>query len=138
MSVPASATGDHLNWAPEACTLPTAERPLRLADFDDLFVTSLHAVERAPGQATTSTRLILTGDKDLRDRVQRMADAESSCCSFFTFTVSTPQHVAVTPPEAEAGRVAVALDIEVPPQYADVLDALVCRAEGARQGAPSS
>jgi hypothetical protein len=25
------------DWAPDACTLPTAERPLRVAEFDDLF-----------------------------------------------------------------------------------------------------
>lgn len=29
-------TEDDHQWAPQACTLPTAERPLRVAEFDDL------------------------------------------------------------------------------------------------------
>jgi hypothetical protein len=34
-------------WAPvDACTLPTADQPLRVAEWDDLFATSLRAVER--------------------------------------------------------------------------------------------
>ena len=28
-------------WVPEACTLPTVEQPLRLAEFDSLFATGL-------------------------------------------------------------------------------------------------
>jgi hypothetical protein len=34
-------TSDDLAWVPEACTLPTVEQPLRLAEFDDLFATAL-------------------------------------------------------------------------------------------------
>jgi hypothetical protein len=118
---PASA-----NWAPvEACTLPTSEQPLRVAEFDDLFATALHAVERPPGAATRA-RLMLAGGEGLRDRVQRLADAETSCCSFFTFTVTT------LPGGGEDG---VALDIEVPATRADVLAALVNRAERARGAA---
>jgi len=33
-------------WAPEACTLPTAERPFRVTEFDDLFSTSLRGAVR--------------------------------------------------------------------------------------------
>ena len=37
---------DGLGWASvDACTLPTAERPLRLAKFDDLFATTLQSIE---------------------------------------------------------------------------------------------
>ena len=32
---------DPLDWAPEACSLPTAERPLRVAEFDELFTAVL-------------------------------------------------------------------------------------------------
>jgi hypothetical protein len=28
-----------VGWVPEACTLPTAERPVRRAEFDNLFTT---------------------------------------------------------------------------------------------------
>jgi hypothetical protein len=95
------------DWVPASCTLPTVEQPLRLAKFDDLF-TTVRSVERGP----TSARLLLTADAD---RVRRLAAAESECCSFFRFTVTPLESV-------------VALDVEVPPQYADVLAALVERA----------
>ena len=38
------------DWAPDACTLPTAERPLRVAEFDDLFtfVVRAEAVSERP------------------------------------------------------------------------------------------
>ena len=104
-------------WAAvEACTLPTVERPLRLAEFDDLFATTLRSVEMTE---PTRVRLLLTGDEAVADRTQRLADAESSCCSFFSFGVST----------VEAGL--VAFDIEVPAAYAEVLAALVARADAA-------
>ena len=104
-------------WAAvEACTLPTVERPLRLAEFDDLFATTLRSVEMTE---PNRVRLLLTGDEAVADRTQRLADAESSCCSFFSFGVST----------VEAGL--VAFDIEVPAAYAEVLAALVARADAA-------
>jgi hypothetical protein len=110
-------------WLPaDACTLPTAEQPLRVAEFDDLFATSLTAVVRPPGAATRA-RLLLAGDAELRERVQRLAAAENACCSFFAFTVSSL-------PGDERGT--VALDVEVPAARTDVLAALVDRAERAR------
>ena len=112
-----SGPGD-LGWTDvEACTLPTAERPLRLADFDDMFTTTLHSIEQPDD---THARLLLAGDESLSDRTQRLADAESSCCSFFTFGVSTVKDGLV------------ALDIEVPSAYAGVLAGLVARAEAAQ------
>lgn len=101
-----------LAWVPEACTLPTVQQPLRLAEFDDLFAT---AVDRVARLTATHTRLGLTGSDDLEARVRDLATRESQCCSFFTFTV--------TPLAA-----AVSLDIEVPAAYTDVLDALTARA----------
>ena len=114
---------DPADWPPvDGCTLPTAEQLLRLAEFDALFAASLAAVER-PGGAPTRVRLLLTGDAGLRDRVQRLADAETSCCSFFTFVV--------TPRPGDDGA-AVVLDIQVPAPHAEILTALVDRAERAR------
>ncbi len=115
-AVKAVGPGDAEWTDAQACRLPTAERPLRLAEFDDLF-TSLHLVEWAGGNCA---RLLLVGDVALADRAQRLTDAESSCCSFFTFDVSMHE-----------GGV-VALDIEVPPAYVDVLAGLVARAEASR------
>ena len=115
-----------LDWAPvDACTLPTSEQPLRVAEFDDLFATSLRAIDSV---SPVRTRLLLAGDEGLGARVQRLADAETACCSFFTFTVQPqPAHDA-TPP----GTTVVALEIEVPTARTDVLAALVERAERAR------
>lgn len=101
----------------DACTLPNADRPLRRAEFDALFASALRAVEPS---GPTGVRLLLGKDATSPEQVQRLADAESSCCSFFSFAVST------TP----CGS--VALDIEVPPAYVDVLAGLVARARTVR------
>ena len=98
---------------PSACTLPTAERPLRLAEFDALFSTAVRAVEAV---SPTHARLRLAGPPELEPTVRDLAARETACCSFFTFTV--------TPSPADG---ALVLDIEVPPAYADVLAALTAR-----------
>ena len=96
---------------PDACTLPTAEQPLRLAEFDELFTTAVRQVDLV---STTHTRLHLTGPAGLTARVRDLAARETACCSFFTFTI--------TPGET------VVLDIEVPAAYAGVLATLTERA----------
>jgi hypothetical protein len=101
---------------PDACTLPAAERPLRLAEFDDLFVT---AVRRAELIGATRARLHLSGATGLTAAVRDLTAREAECCSFFGFTI--------TPATAAEGE-ALTLDIEVPARYADVLDALVANA----------
>jgi hypothetical protein len=103
-------------WIPvDACTLPTADQPLRVAEWDTLLTTSSRAVER---HGATRARIVLTGDESLAACVQQLADAETACCSFFTFTV-TP---------LDDDDTAVALDIEVPAARADVLAPLIERA----------
>ena len=120
------------DWAPvDACTLPTADQPLRVAEFDDLFATALRAIERP--DAAGRARLVLAGGDDLAERVQRLADAETACCSFFTFTL-TLRPLATDKVDA-ADRTMLALDIEVPVARADVLVALIQRAEQAHQAA---
>lgn len=108
---------------PDACTLPTAERPLRLAEFDDLFAT---AVRRVDSIGTTHARLHLTGPAGLAARVRDLAARETECCSFFTFT---------TTGEPAADGEAVILDIEVPDAYAGVLASLAQRASAVAAGA---
>ena len=110
---------------PDACTLPTAERPLRLAEFDDLFAT---AVDRVDPVSAIHARLHLTGPAGLADRVRDLAARETGCCSFFTFTTSG---------EPAAGGEAVVLDIEVPAVHADVLASLTQRASTVSAGATS-
>jgi hypothetical protein len=101
-----------MNIADE-CTLPTAERPLRVAEFDDLFGASPREVTRV---GPTHLRLLLTGPEGLRAKVEDLAARENECCSFFSFTV--------TEPAAEM----VSLEIEVPPTHVAVLDGLAERA----------
>jgi hypothetical protein len=117
-------------WVPaDACTLSTGQQPLRVAEFDDLFAETLHSVERQP-DPTQRVRLVLVGNEDLLGRVQRLVDAETACCSFFTFTIR-----ALGPAVAGVDRTAVALDVEVPVVHAEVLAGLIGRAERARQAA---
>lgn len=100
---------DELAWAPAACTLPSADRPARVAEFDELF-TSLRALRREePGWL----RLWLAAGAEAgaRDLTAR----ESRCCSFFDFDV-----------RREADEVVV--DIRVPADHVAVLDALEARA----------
>jgi hypothetical protein len=101
---------------PDACTLPTAERPLRLAEFDHLFATAVHDVEAV---SRTHARLRLAGPDGLTAWVRDLTARETECCSFFAFTI--------TPEPAGEGE-AMVLDIEVPAGYADVLGSLAGRA----------
>ncbi len=105
-----SAITAGLDWVPSACTLPTVEQPLRVAEFDDLFSASVTAAERVDA---TTLRLTLGGDED---RARELADRESSCCSFFGFTF------------APADDGAVAMTVTVPPAHVAVLDAFAARA----------
>ncbi|GAA4691944.1 hypothetical protein [Nocardioides conyzicola] len=96
-----------------ACTLPTSERPLRLAEFDALFASSARSVSRGD----LVVRIHLTGQKGLLESVRDLAEQETACCSFFTFLL-------------EGQDDDVTMSISVPPERRDVLDALAARAEG--------
>lgn len=100
---------------PDACTLPSAERPLRLAEFDDLFTRHVRSVDR-DGDGDR-VRLHLTGEAGLRERVRDLTERESQCCSFFEFTITGDDP-------------AVTLEVTVPPGQRDVLTALAERASG--------
>ena len=127
--VPRSGPAPEDSVPVDACTLPTADQPLRVAEFDDLFATTLRVIERR--DSSVRARLVLAGDDDLADRVQRLADAETACCSFFTFPL-----IPLPPDKTDAADGTVlALDIEVPVARADVLAALVWRAEQVRRAA---
>jgi hypothetical protein len=103
-------TPDNEVWAPEACTLPTAERPVRLAEFDDLFATALRGQQR---QSPTALRWRL--DPAAEPTARELTGRETVCCSFFTFTFA-------------AAADHVQLDVVVPAVHVDVLDALAERA----------
>ena len=58
-------------WVPSACTLPTAERPLRRREFDALFADDVLAVVRT---SPTQTRLDLRADPDAAARAASAGD----------------------------------------------------------------
>jgi hypothetical protein len=106
------------SWgAPDACTLPTSQQPLRVAEFDDLFAAHLRRLEWH-GPATLTMHL--TGQEGLADAVRDLAARESSCCSFFDFTTTVV-------PAAEHSE-QVQLRVAVPGGREDVLAALGARA----------
>lgn len=101
---------DHLDWAPAACTLPTAQRPLRVAEFDQLFADHLRGARRLdPG----TLELVLAAES--REIVADLTARENDCCSFFEFTLST----------TSSGD--LRLRIAVPPAQIAVLDGLTDR-----------
>jgi hypothetical protein len=93
---------------PDACTLPTAAQPLRIAEFDDLFRSAVIEVRRV---GRLRLRLGLTPEPEAAARAAGLAVRETACCSFFAFTLT-----------ASGGE--VALEIAVPAAHVDVLDAL--------------
>jgi len=97
-------------WTPQACTLPAAQRPVRAAEFDELFATALRGQQRL-----TPTVLRWRLDPAAEPAARDLAGRESGCCSFFTFTFTRDAN-------------AVQVDVEVPPASAGVLDALAQRA----------
>ena len=103
------------SWAPEACTLPTQQRPLRIAEFDELFTEEVSEVQRtAPDLAL----LYLRPEPAVAARAADLSVRETGCCSFFEFSlVATGGHLT--------------LQVRTPPEHVAVLDALVERARTA-------
>lgn len=104
-------------WAPAACTLPTVERPLRAAEWADLFSSAVTAVRRPEPR---HGRLELDPQPDVAARAADLCVRETRCCSFFTFAVT-----------ATGGT--LGLDITVPLDQLPVLDALLERARAAAE-----
>ncbi|MEH1054529.1 hypothetical protein V6U89_04865 [Micromonospora sp. CPCC 206171] len=102
------------SWAPDACTLPTRDRPLRLAEFDQFFRDAVQGVDRLSAQ---HLRLRLAGAGQVEETARDLTARESSCCSFFAFDIS---------PDS------LTLDVRVPAAHVDVLDALAERATSVR------
>jgi hypothetical protein len=96
-------------WVPTACTLPAQERPLRTAEFDDLFATSVRTQQRV---SPTVLRWVL--DPAAEAAARALTARESACCSFFVFTFGLEP----------AG---LRLDVAVPADQVAVLDALAQR-----------
>ncbi|GAA1842912.1 hypothetical protein GCM10009687_05420 [Asanoa iriomotensis] len=96
--------------------MPSAEQPLRVAEFQSLFAGAAESVDRIDDR---HARITLRGGPGLEEAVRDLAARESGCCAFFGFTVTA------------AGLDIVTLDVEVPASHADVLDGLARLAEAA-------
>ncbi|WP_433272135.1 hypothetical protein ACQPZF_15515 [Actinosynnema sp. CS-041913] len=94
-------------WAPRACTLPTAERPFREAEFAELLAAA-RGVERT---GPTALRLTLEPVADVAAKAADLVTRETACCSFFTFALV-------------ANGDGLRLEITVPEAHAEVLDGL--------------
>jgi hypothetical protein len=99
------------SWVPQSCTLPTAEQPLRVAEFDALFTDAVRAADRP---SRTQLSLDLEPTAEMAAHAAGLAVRETACCSFFTFILT-----------ATGG--ALQLGVAVPDAYVEVLDALAAR-----------
>lgn len=109
-----------LAWVPaDACKLPTAERPLRLAEFEELFATAVTGLDRP---APTRLRMALFPDPAVAARAAELSVRETGCCGFFTFTLTAVEHT-------------LTLEVAVPRGRTEVLDGLAAQAETARAAA---
>jgi hypothetical protein len=100
------------DWVPASCTMPTAERPLRRAEFDALFAEDVLSVERTSAREVA---LALRPEPEVAGRAAHLAAAETGCCSFFTFGLTITD-----------GRVDMVVSTDH--KHSDVLAALAARA----------
>jgi hypothetical protein len=101
-----------MTWAPAECTLPTAERPLRVAEFDELFATSLRGLTRPE---PLLLRLVLDDADGIAATTEDLVARERSCCAFFDFELTAIPH-------------GLQLDVSMPAGRTEVLDRLAERA----------
>jgi hypothetical protein len=105
-----------MTWVPPDCTLPTAEQPLRVAEFDELFAAALRGQTQL---GPAHLRVILDGAAEVEAAARDLIARETACCSFFGFTLT------------RASGERLQLDVRVPEGRGDVLEALAVRAAGA-------
>jgi len=102
------------------CTLPSVERPLRIAEWEELFVTAVTGAHRTTAEQATFR---LRRDPALAAQVADLTVRETRCCSFFTFGLI-----------ASGGG--LELTVTVPPAQTPVLDALCNEAAAWDEGQP--
>lgn len=97
--------------APDACSLPIADQPGRVAEWDTLFRTAVRTIETVPA----GVRFELDRSRAGVAAVADLADRESQCCAFFTFGVTVRSET-------------LALSVGADREHADVVEALAARA----------
>ncbi len=108
--------------ADRSCTLDAAGLQARTAEFGDFFATEVTGIER-PEPATL--RMELRPGERAGQTAGQLAAAETTCCSFFSFTLV-----------ATAGQ--LLLEVRVPPSHIQALDGMAAHADRARVGLPGS
>ncbi|MEV6277989.1 hypothetical protein [Nocardia sp. NPDC051832] len=93
---------EEIAWVSEACTLPTAEQPTRVAAFDEFFAEAVREM-RQPEH----TRLELVVDAAYAARARELAALETACCSFFAFEFGGSGAELIMSIEVPAGRAEV-------------------------------
>jgi hypothetical protein len=96
-------------WVPDSCTLPTRERPLRVAEFATVFARGLRTHHR---DSPHLLRLAL--DASVAPALTDLIERESACCPFFTFSLRSVDD-------------GLLLDVGVPSGREAILDALTAR-----------
>lgn len=100
-----------LSEATTACTLPTAERPLRVAEFEQLFANAASPVERLSAQ---TARIALRPEPTVAALAADLVVRETQCCSFFTFALTAADgrlHLEVTVPESQTPVLEAVVDL---------------------------
>ena len=101
-----------LDWcAPEACSLPSADQPARVAEWDALFAGAVCEVSPITGGVRFAVDRTAAGPAAVAD----LADRESQCCAFLAFTLVL-------------GNGTVTLDVTSDSGHAEVVEALAGRA----------
>lgn len=109
-------------WVPaDACTLPTAEQPFRVAEFAALLATALRRAQR---RERGWLRLWLTATPEVEATTRELIARESQCCSFFDFHLTS-------------ARGDLLLDVRVPDDRCEVLDGISRQAEAVQARASS-
>lgn len=100
------------------CTLPTSARPLRVAEFEELFSDQI-----ARPRWLDVHRVEFTFDDagNRYDQVNDLVTRERACCPFFDFSITKEPRLATQRP-------AVMLRVGVPASRHDLLEALTNRA----------
>jgi hypothetical protein len=101
-----------LDWcAPVACSLPLADQPGRVAEWDRLFADAVSDVSPIEG----GVRFVVDRTAARPAAVADLADRESQCCAFLCFALVI-------------GDGTLRLDVTSGAVYADVVEALAARA----------
>lgn len=103
---------------PAGCSLPTAEQPLRVAEFGELFSRDVVGLARPAGNVLS---LGVRPDPEVAARAADLAVREAGCCSFFTFDLTISDG-------------SVTLTVRIDESHTEVLAALEQRARALMAG----